>query len=276
MVKERLDVLLVSRNIFESREQAQRAIMAGEVLVNDIRITKTGTKVNDDVNVRYTGKSLPYVSRGGLKLKKAIDTFSICFSGKIVLDIGASTGGFTDCALKHGAGKVYSLDVGYGQLAWSLRNDSRVVVMERTNARELNPGMFREKLDIITIDVSFISITKILPKLPVLINDDGLIVTLLMPQFEAGREHVGKKGVVKDKDIHISVIKNIVGEAEKSGLFAVKLDYSPIKGPEGNIEFLLLLNTSNKVEIDEKIIHQTVQASQEIGDQLSEVRGQKK
>jgi len=264
MAKERLDVLLVDKNLFESREQAQRAIMAGEILVNDIRITKAGTKVNDDADIRYTGKNMPYVSRGGLKLKKAIDSFSIDFSDKVVLDVGASTGGFSDCALKHGAIKVYSVDVGYGQLAWSLRSDPRVVVMERTNARELKPDMFQEKLDIITMDVSFISITKILPQFPALINDNGLIITLIKPQFEAGKEHVGKKGVVKDPDIHISVIRNIIREAEKSGLYAAKLDHSPIKGPEGNVEFLLLLNTESKVEIDDKIICQTVQASQQL------------
>lgn len=264
MAKERLDVLLVNKNIFESREQAQRVIMAGEILVNDIRITKPGTKVNDDADIRHTGKGLPYVSRGGLKLKRAIDAFSIDFNEKIVLDVGASTGGFTDCALKHGARKVYSVDVGYGQLAWSLRNDPKVVVMERTNARELKPDMFQEKLDIITMDVSFISITKILPQFPALINNNGLIITLIKPQFEAGKENVGKKGVVKDPNIHIFVIKNIVIEAKKSGLYAIKLDHSPIKGPEGNIEFLLLLNTRNKVEIDEKIIHQAVQASQQL------------
>jgi len=268
MAKERLDVLLVDKNLFESREQAQRAIMAGEILVNDIRITKAGTKVSDDADIRYTGKNLPYVSRGGLKLKKAIDSFSIDFNEKIILDVGASTGGFSDCALKHGAKKVYSVDVGYGQLAWSLRSDPRVVVMERTNARELDLDMFQEKLDIITMDVSFISITKILPQFPDLINDDGLIITLIKPQFEAGRENVGKKGVVKDPDIHISVIKNIVNEAEKLGLYAIKLDYSPIKGPEGNIEFLLLLDTGDKVEVDEKTIEQIVQESQEMASQI--------
>ena len=271
MAKERLDVFLVDKNLFESREQAQRAIMAGEILVNDIRITKAGTKVNDDADIRYTGKNLPYVSRGGLKLKKAIDSFSIDFNEKVILDVGASTGGFTDCALKHGAKKVYSVDVGYGQLAWSLRSDPRVVVMERTNARELDPDMFQEKLDIITMDVSFISITKILPQFPNLINDDGSIITLIKPQFEAGKENVGKKGVVKDPDIHISVIKNIVNEAEKLGLYAIKLDYSPIKGPEGNIEFLLLLTTRDKVEVDERIIEQVVRESQQIGGQSSEV-----
>ncbi|WP_028309495.1 TlyA family RNA methyltransferase [Desulfitibacter alkalitolerans] len=264
MTRERLDVLVVNRNLFESREQAQRSIMAGEILVNDIRITKPGTKVNDDAVIRYTGKGLPYVSRGGLKLKRAIDAFSIDFNEKIVLDVGASTGGFTDCALKHGAKKVYSVDVGYGQLAWSLRSDPRVVVMERTNARELKPDMFYEKLDIITMDVSFISITKILPQLPALINECGIIITLIKPQFEAGKENVGKRGVVKDVNIHMAVIKNVIKEAEKSGLYANKLDHSPIKGPEGNIEFLLLLDTKGKVEIDEKIIYETVEASQQI------------
>ena len=265
MAKERLDVLLVDKNLFESREQAQRAIMAGEILVNDIRITKAGTKVNDDADIRYTGKNMPYVSRGGLKLKKAIDSFSIDFSDKVVLDVGASTGGFSDCALKHGAKKVYSVDVGYGQLAWSLRSDPKVIVMERTNARELKPEMFQEKIDVITMDVSFISITKILPQFSDLISDDGLIITLIKPQFEAGKENVGKKGVVKDPNIHIAVIKNIVSEAEKAGLYAIKLDHSPIKGPEGNVEFLLLLDTKGEVRVDEEIIKQTVQNSQRIG-----------
>lgn len=264
MSKERLDVLLVKKNIFATREQAQRAIMAGEIIVDNTKITKSGTKVNNDAVIKHTGKTLPYVSRGGLKLKKAIETFSIDFYNKVVLDVGASTGGFTDCALKHGASKVYSVDVGYGQLAWSLRNDPRVVVMERTNARELKPDMFNEKLDIITMDVSFISVTKILPQFSGLIKENGLIITLIKPQFEAGKENVGKKGVVKDPKIHVAVIKNIIKEAEKSGLYAVKLDYSPIKGPEGNIEFLLLLNTRNKVEIDEKMIYQIVQTSHQL------------
>ncbi|KUO50544.1 MAG: RNA methyltransferase [Desulfitibacter sp. BRH_c19] len=264
MVKKRLDVLVVDKNLIESREQAQRAIMAGEILINDIRITKPGTKVDDDSNIRYTGKAQPYVSRGGLKLKKAIDTFAIDFTDKIVIDIGASTGGFTDCALKHGAQKVYSVDVGYGQLAWSLRNDSRVIVMERTNARGLTQDMFLEKVDIIIMDVAFISITKIMPQLLQLIKNDGIIITLIKPQFEAGRENVGKKGVVKDPEIHKSVIRSVISEAEKVGLYAKKLEHSPIRGPEGNIEFLLLLEANGKVEADENLINKTVEGSQQL------------
>lgn len=264
MVKKRLDVLVVEKNLIENRDQAQRAIMAGEILINEIRITKPGTKVDDDSNIRYTGKAQPYVSRGGLKLKKAIDTFAIDFKDRIVIDIGASTGGFTDCALKHGAKKVYAIDVGYGQLAWSLRNDPRVIVMERTNARALTQDMFLEKIDIIIMDVAFISITKIIPGLPQLIKDDGIIITLIKPQFEAGKDNVGKKGVVKDPEIHKSVIKDIILQSEKVGLFAKKLAHSPIRGPEGNIEFLLLLETKGNVEVDIELINRTVEDSQQM------------
>ncbi len=262
MKKQRLDILLVEKKYFSSREQAQRAIMAGEILIDDKRITKPGTKVDVEANIRYTGKAIPYVSRGGLKLEKAIQSFQIDFKDKVVIDVGASTGGFTDCALQNGAKKVYAVDVGYGQLAWSLRNDPRVVVMERTNARELKCNMFRELADIITMDVSFISVTKIIPVLKSLIKTQGQLITLIKPQFEAGRENVGKKGVVKDPKVHITVIDNVLKEAAIAGFVARNLDFSPVKGPEGNIEFLALLELSDdKPEIDVNYIEEVVQTS---------------
>jgi len=244
--KERLDLLLVERGYYPSREKARKAIMAGEVLVNEIHVYKPGTFVQEDAAIRITGYSLPYVSRGGLKLEKAINTFEIYMPGKIVLDIGASTGGFTDCALKYGAARVYAVDVGYGQLAWSLRQDPRVVVMERTNARYLDPSVLREKIDIATIDVSFISITKILPAICRCLHYEGEIIALVKPQFEAGPERVGKKGVVREAHIHCDILKEIKTEIDNMGLKVYGLTYSPVRGSEGNIEFLLWLGFKGK------------------------------
>ena len=239
--KERLDVLLVERNLFESRERAKRIIMTGKVLVDDKKIDKAGTLVNRDCEIRLLGEDIPFVSRGGLKLNKAIDEFKIDLSGKIAADIGASTGGFTDCMLQHGAAKVYAIDVGYGQLAWKLRQDPRVVNMERTNIRNVTRDMIDDDLDFASIDVAFISLDKVLPVAFDLLSESGEAIALIKPQFEAGREHVGKKGVVKDKNIHIDVIEGVLSVAEGIGFKVQALSFSPIKGPEGNIEYLMYL-----------------------------------
>ena len=247
--KERLDVLLVERNLFESRERAKRIIMTGKVLVDDKKIDKAGTLVNRDCQIRLLGEDIPFVSRGGLKLNKAIDKFKIDLDGKIAADIGASTGGFTDCMLQHGAAKVYAIDVGYGQLAWKLRQDSRVVNMERTNIRNVTRDMIDDDLDFASIDVAFISLDKVLPVAFELLGELGEIVALIKPQFEAGREHVGKKGVVKDKNIHISVIDRVLNVAEEIGFTVQALSFSPIKGPEGNIEYLMHLFKNKDVPV---------------------------
>ena len=247
--KERLDVLLVERNLFESRERAKRIIMTGKVLVDDKKIDKAGTLVNRDCEIRLLGEDIPFVSRGGLKLNKAIEEFKIDLNGKIAADIGASTGGFSDCMLQHGAAKVYAIDVGYGQLAWKLRQDSRVVNMERTNIRNVTRDMLGDALDFVSIDVAFISLDKVLPVAFDLLSEDGEVVALIKPQFEAGREHVGKKGVVKDKDIHISVIERVFNVAEGLGFRVQSLSFSPIKGPEGNIEYLMHLFKNKDVPV---------------------------
>jgi 23S rRNA (cytidine1920-2'-O)/16S rRNA (cytidine1409-2'-O)-methyltransferase len=242
MSKERLDVLLVNNGFYPSRERAKAAIMTGLVVVNDEIVDKPGTKVDHDANIRIKGEVHPYVSRGGLKLLQAIEVFHLDFHNKIVLDIGASTGGFTDCALKHGAKKVYAIDVGYGQLAWNLRNDPRVIVMERTNFRHLKPeDLSAEIPNFATIDVSFISLKLILPNLCNFLSNGGEVIALVKPQFEAGKEQVGKKGVVRDKKIHAQVLEQIIQFALELGYTCAGLTYSPIQGGEGNIEFLLYL-----------------------------------
>jgi 23S rRNA (cytidine1920-2'-O)/16S rRNA (cytidine1409-2'-O)-methyltransferase len=240
MRKERIDVLLVERGLFETREKAKAAVMAGLVLVAGERCDKPGTKVAEDVAITVKGDVHPYVSRGGLKLEKALRTFGIDLTGKIMMDIGASTGGFTDCALQHGARLVYAIDVGYGQLAWSLRQDERVVVMERTNFRHMDPETFpHEQPDAASIDVSFISLKLILPVLYRFLKPGGEVVALVKPQFEAGKANVGKNGIVRDPDIHESVLLDIGQFATGLGFRLQGLDYSPITGGEGNIEFLL-------------------------------------
>ena len=244
MKKERIDVLLVERGFFPSRERAQSALMSGIVLVSERKIDKPGTKVAADSDIRIIGDQLPYVSRGGLKLEKALKAFSIDLSGKIMADFGASTGGFTDCALQNGAQKVYAVDVGYGQLAWSLRQDSRVINIERTNARYLTTGQITDKLDFASMDMSFISLDKVLPAIKPFLRDDAEIVALVKPQFEAGRENVGKKGVVRDKKVHEDVLEKVIAMSIGNGFYVKGLDYSPIKGPEGNIEYLLYLSLS--------------------------------
>jgi len=241
MKKDRLDSLLAEKGFFPSRERAKTAIMAGIVLVDGEKIDKAGTKVDIDAEIRIIGSDLKYVSRGGLKLEKAIEEFSLDLTGQKVLDVGASTGGFTDCALQHGAEKVYAVDVGYGQLDWKLRQDHRVIVLERTNARYLSPSHIPEQVDLITIDASFISLDKIIPAVKIFLKETGSILALIKPQFEAGREKVGKKGVVRDPKIHQDVIAHVIKNAEENNLFCWGLTYSPITGPEGNIEYLVLL-----------------------------------
>ncbi len=238
MAKTRLDVMLVERGFFDSREKARAVIMAGDVFVNGQRSDKPGTAYGEDVSVEVRGGKLKYVSRGGLKLERALDFFGGDPEGRVCLDCGASTGGFTDLMLQRGAVKVYSVDVGYGQLAWQLRSDERVVVMERTNARYLTPDMFPERPDLAGIDVSFISLSLILPAVRSVLTPEGEAFCLIKPQFEAGREKVGKKGVVREPETHIEVLEAFMNNARNAGFYVENLTWSPIKGPEGNIEFL--------------------------------------
>jgi 23S rRNA (cytidine1920-2'-O)/16S rRNA (cytidine1409-2'-O)-methyltransferase len=242
MAKERLDVILFSKGFFESREKARGAIMAGMVYVNGERSDKPGTSYDAGVDIQIKGNPIPYVSRGGLKLEKAISEFGLSLKGFVCADVGASTGGFTDVMLKNGAEKVYSVDVGYGQLAWELRNDPRVVCMERTNFRYVTKEQIKEPLDFGSVDVSFISLRLILPPLKELLKPEGKVVCLIKPQFEAGKNKVGKKGVVRDPLVHEEVINNIIDASMKLGYFVQGLSFSPIKGPEGNIEYLLYLS----------------------------------
>ena len=236
--KKRLDVLLTERGLQESRQRAQAVIMSGEVFVNGQRVDKPGTAVAEDAQIEIRGGTLAYVSRGGLKLEKAMATFPIDLHGAVCADIGASTGGFTDCMLQNGAEKVYAVDVGYGQLAWKLRGDPRVVCLERTNARYLTHEQVPDELDFASVDVSFISLKLILPPLNGLLKDGGHAACLVKPQFEAGREKVGKKGVVRDPDVHLEVLEHFLDHAKESGFTVLGLTYSPIRGPEGNIEYL--------------------------------------
>ncbi|AAK80035.1 23S rRNA (cytidine1920-2'-O)/16S rRNA (cytidine1409-2'-O)-methyltransferase [Clostridium acetobutylicum] len=237
--KERLDVLLVEKGIFESREKARASIMAGEIYVDDLRIDKCGQKVKVSSKVEFRGEKMPYVSRGGYKLERAIKSFGLGLKDKVCFDIGASTGGFTDCMLQNGASKVFAIDVGYGQFAWKLRTDPRVVCMERTNVRYVTPEDIGEFGNFASIDVSFISLKKVIPVVINLLKDDGEIVALIKPQFEAGREKVGKRGVVREPETHIEVINTIVDFLKEMKLSILGITYSPIKGPEGNIEYLV-------------------------------------
>lgn len=240
MKKERVDILLVQQGLFTSREQAKRAVMAGQVVgKNEERLDKPGEKIDPEIRLRVKGQVNPYVSRGGFKLAKALDVFKINLKDLLVLDIGASTGGFTDVSLQHGARMVYALDVGYNQLAWKLREDDRVKVMERVNFRYSQPQDFDEGLpDFVVTDVSFISLKLILPPLTKILKPDGGLVALIKPQFEAGREAVGKHGIVRDRRVHESVLKEILTFAETTGFKVCGLDFSPITGGSGNIEFL--------------------------------------
>lgn len=238
-MKERLDVLLVKKGLAPSREKAKTMIMEGNVFVNNQREDKAGTNIPEDAVIEIKGNTLKYVSRGGLKLEKAMTHFGISLENKICMDIGASTGGFTDCMLQNGAKKVYAVDVGYGQFAWKLRTDERVVCMEKTNIRYVTPEDIADVLDFASVDVSFISLAKVLPAAKELLRDEGEMVCLIKPQFEAGREKVGKKGVVRDPAVHREVIEKVITEAIELGFSILHLEYSPIKGPEGNIEYLV-------------------------------------
>ena len=244
--KTRLDVLLTERGLLDSRQKAQATIMSGIVFVNGQRVDKVGTAVANDALIEIRGTTLPYVSRGGLKLEKAMQTFPLTLTGKICADIGASTGGFTDCMLQNGAKKVYAVDVGYGQLDWKLRNDARVVCMERTNARYLTHEEIPEELDFSSVDVSFISLKLIFPALYGLLREGGEIACLIKPQFEAGREKVGKKGVVRDPAVHLEVLEHFLIHAKENHFTVRGITYSPIRGPEGNIEYLGFLRKSEE------------------------------
>lgn len=241
MAKERLDVLLVSRGLAESREKAKAIIMSGNVYVDGQKEDKAGSNFPTEAVIEVRGNTLKYVSRGGLKLEKAMENFDVTLAGKICMDVGSSTGGFTDCMLQNGAVKVYAVDVGHGQLAWKLRNDERVVCMEKTNIRYVTPEDVADKINFSSIDVSFISLTKVLGPVKELLSDDGQIVCLIKPQFEAGREKVGKHGVVRDSAVHLEVIEKVIDFAISIGFEVLNLEFSPVKGPEGNIEYLLHL-----------------------------------
>ena len=238
MAKKRLDVLLTERGLAESRQKAQAVIMAGQVYSGERRLDKAGLTLEEDTPLEIRGQTLRYVSRGGLKLEKAMAAFPITLAGKTAADIGASTGGFTDCMLQNGAARVYAVDVGYGQLAWAIRNDPRVVCLERTNARYLTAEQIPEPLDFASIDVSFISLGLILPALRPLLKEKGEVASLVKPQFEAGREKVGKKGVVRDPAVHLEVLEQFLRHAALADFSVKGLDFSPIRGPEGNIEYL--------------------------------------
>ena len=240
-MKERLDVLLVKKNLAESREKAKAVIMAGIVYVDDQKEAKAGSMFEETANIEVRGSTLKYVSRGGLKLEKAMTHFGVTLDQKICMDVGASTGGFTDCMLQNGAVKVYSVDVGHGQLAWKLRNDPRVVCMEKTNIRYVTPEEIPDRIQFVSVDVSFISLTKVLGPVKALMEPEGQVVCLIKPQFEAGREKVGKKGVVRERSVHLEVIRMVAAFAGSIGFEALHLEFSPIKGPEGNIEYLLHL-----------------------------------
>ena len=240
-MKERLDTLLVARGLAPSREKAKALIMSGIVYVDGQKEDKAGTAFEDGVSVEVRGSALRYVSRGGLKLEKAVDRFGISLEGKVCMDVGASTGGFTDCMLQNGAVKVYAVDVGHGQLDWKLRNDARVICMEKTNIRYVTEEDVTDRIWFASIDVSFISLSKVLGPVKALLSDDAQVACLIKPQFEAGREKVGKKGVVREKSTHLEVIQSVMSFAESAGFGILNLEFSPIKGPEGNIEYLLHL-----------------------------------
>lgn len=264
MKKERLDVLMVQRSLAESREKAKALIMSGIVYVNGQKEDKAGTSFEETVQIEVRGSTLKYVSRGGLKLEKAMSHFGVELAGRVCMDVGASTGGFTDCMLQNGAVKVYAVDVGHGQLAWKLRNDDRVICMEKTNIRYVTPEDIGDHIEFASIDVSFISLTKVLGPVKQLLTDDGQVVCLIKPQFEAGREKVGKKGVVMEKSVHLEVIEMVMGYAGSIGFGILGLEFSPIKGPEGNIEYLLYLQNYPQEEAGQEENGQEVTGQGEI------------
>ncbi len=254
-MKERLDILLVKKGLAPSREKAKALIMSGIVYVDNQKEDKAGSTFEEEgINIEVRGNTLRYVSRGGLKLEKALEVFPIDLNGKVCMDIGASTGGFTDCMLQNGASKVYSIDVGHGQLDWKLRNDERVICMEKTNFRYVTPDDIGEAIDFASCDVSFISLSKILGPARALLKDDATMVCLIKPQFEAGREQVGKKGVVREPSIHEEVIANVLGYARENELAVLSLDSSPIRGPEGNIEYLIYLSKDMSLDKNEELL----------------------
>ncbi len=264
MAKIRLDSYIVANGLAQSRERAKALIMAGQVYVKNQKCDKAGTMIDEnETEVEVRGEQLRYVSRGGLKLEKAVEEFKLSLSGKTAMDIGASTGGFTDCMLQNGASKVFAVDVGYGQFAWKLRNDERVVNMERTNIRYVTPEDIGESIDFASIDVSFISLKLVLPVAYKLLSPDGEVVALIKPQFEAGRERVGKKGVVRDRNVHFDVIRTVLDFASETGFDTLALSYSPVKGPEGNIEYLVHLkkNGGEHNFISDEDIHRVVDVS---------------
>ena len=260
--KERLDVLLVNKGLFSSRERAKRSIMAGEIFIDDKRVDKCGEQVPVSSNIIFKGEEMPYVSRGGYKLEKAIKSFNIKLDDYKCIDIGASTGGFTDCMLQNGAKKVFSIDVGYGQFAWKLRCDERVTLLERTNVRYVTSENLGELCDFASIDVSFISLKLVIPVAKRLLQENGTIVALIKPQFEAGRDKVGKKGVVRDPKTHIEVIHKVIDYSLLEELIPIGLDYSPIKGPEGNIEYVLYLSKDkNSEKMNKDIVEDVVKCA---------------
>lgn len=252
LLKDRLDVILVKKGLFQSRERAKAAIMAGVVYVDGQKSDKAGTPISEDAEIFIKENLCPYVSRGGLKLEKAINEFNIELKEAVCMDIGASTGGFTDCMLQRGAQKVYAVDVGYGQLDYKLRINPNVVNMEKVNIRYLDPDEIKEELDFVSIDVSFISLKLVLPVAAPLLRENGSILCLVKPQFEAGKEQVGKKGIVREPEIHEEVIENVIGYAAACGLYPAGLTFSPIKGAKGNIEYLLLLKKEESESVDAK------------------------
>ena len=266
-MKERLDVILVNQGHAQSREKAKAVIMAGNVYVNGQKEDKAGTMFDESkITLEVRGSQLKYVSRGGLKLEKAMESWDISLDGSVCMDIGASTGGFTDCMLQNGATKVYSVDVGHGQLAWKLRNDERVVCMEKTNFRYMVPGDIADALDFASVDVSFISLTKILIPARNLLKDNGQMVCLIKPQFEAGRDKVGKKGVVRERSVHEEVVRKILDYADSIGFDILHLEFSPIKGPEGNIEYLMHIQKNGERALEKAAL--TEKDAEEILDQI--------
>lgn len=261
-MKIRLDQYLVDNGLVQSRERAKALIMAGVVFVDEQKVDKAGEKINPEAKVEVRGHDIGYVSRGGLKLEKAMKSFPLTPRDKVCMDIGASTGGFTDCMLQNGGKKVYAVDVGYGQLAWSLRTDARVVNMERTNIRHVTPDMLEEPIEFFSVDVSFISLKHIFPVAQLISTDSAVGVCLVKPQFEAGREKVGKHGVVREPATHREVIMNAMGYATQNGFTVKGIDFSPVKGPEGNIEYLMHVEKSAEPQVlPEEAVFAVVQAS---------------
>lgn len=258
-MKKRADIILYEKGLVDSREKGKRVIMEGSVFVGNVRIDKPGEKLDEDAPITIKENPNIYVSRGGLKLERAIDKFNLCLENKIAMDIGASTGGFTDCMLRQGAAKVFAVDVGYGQLDWKLRNDPRVVVMERTNIRNVTKDDIKEDINFVSIDVSFISLRLVLPVAKSLLDENGEIVCLIKPQFEAGKDKVGKKGIVREKEIHFDVIKGIIEFCAEIHLGVIGLTFSPITGATGNIEFLAYLKNGMENKIDDRSIFAVIE-----------------